>query len=56
MVSPPANGETEMTTLNKEMTKANAKERELTIDELDSASGGLFWLVAIVKVVRQVLK
>ena len=44
-----------MTTLNKEMTKANAKERELTIDELDTASGGLFWLVAVVKVVRRAL-
>jgi hypothetical protein len=48
MVSLPANGETEMTTLNMEKTKTNAEERELTIDELDSAVGGCpAWLGAV---------
>ncbi len=48
MVSLPANGEIEMTTLNKQMTKSNAEEGELTIDELDCASGGCpAWLGAV---------
>lgn len=29
-----------MTTLNTEMTKTDTAERELSIDELDSAAGG----------------
>jgi hypothetical protein len=37
-----------MTTLNTEMTKTDTAERELTIDELDSASGGCpAWLGAL---------
>ena len=32
-----------MTNLNTEMTKLNTEARELTIDELDSASGGSIW-------------
>ena len=38
-----------MTTLNKEMTKTDTAERELSIDELDSAAGGCpGWLGAVV--------
>lgn len=37
-----------MTTLKKEMTKAETAERELSIDELDSAAGGCpGWLGAV---------
>jgi hypothetical protein len=31
-----------------EMEKLNTEERELTINELDSASGGFLWMPAIV--------
>ena len=37
-----------MTTLNMEMTKTDTAERELSIDELDSASGGFIWIAAVV--------
>jgi hypothetical protein len=30
------------------MTKADTAERELSIDELDSASGGFLWIAAVV--------
>jgi hypothetical protein len=43
-----ATGETEMTTLNTEMTKTKTAEHELTIDELDSASGGFLWIGVVV--------
>jgi hypothetical protein len=46
-----------MTMLNKEMTKTGTAERELTIDELDSASGGCpAWLGALaVAIARAVI-
>jgi len=37
-----------MTTLNTEMTKTKTAEHELTIDELDSASGGFLWIGVVV--------
>jgi hypothetical protein len=37
-----------MTTLNTEMTKSNTEARELSIDELDSASGGFLWIGVVV--------
>jgi hypothetical protein len=37
-----------MTTLNMEMKKTETAERELSIDELDSASGGFIWIAAVV--------
>jgi len=37
-----------MTTLNMEMKTTEAAERELSIDELDSASGGFVWIAAFV--------
>ena len=47
-----------MTTLNKEMTKTDTAERELTINELDSASGGCpGWLGALaVAIARAVIR
>jgi hypothetical protein len=41
-------GETEMTTLNTEMTKSNNEAHKLSIDELDSASGGFLWIGVVV--------
>jgi hypothetical protein len=35
-----------MTTLNMEMKKTETAEHELSIDELDSASGGFIWIAA----------
>ena len=43
-----------MTNLNTEMTDLNADARELTIDQLDSASGGLSYL-GIFSVVARIL-
>jgi hypothetical protein len=40
MDSPSATGEIAMMTLNTEKTKTDTAERELSIDELDSAAGG----------------
>ena len=37
-----------MTTLNMEMKKTETAEHELSIDELDSASGGFIWIAAVV--------
>ena len=37
-----------MTTLNTEMIKANAQDRELSIDDLDSAQGGFLWIGVVV--------
>lgn len=37
-----------MTTLNTEMTKSNTETHELSIDELDSASGGFLWIGVVV--------
>lgn len=47
-----------MTTLNREMTNTDTAERELTIDELDSASGGCpAWLGALaVAIARAVIR
>ena len=45
-----------MTTLNLETTNTDTAERELTTDELDSASGGFLWIVVVVAVVRRVLQ
>ena len=37
-----------MTTLNTEMTQTKTADHELSIDELDSASGGFIWIAAVV--------
>ena len=37
-----------MTTLNTEMTKTNTTEHELSIDELDAASGGFVYIAVVV--------
>ena len=37
-----------MTTLNMEMTKTKTADHELSLDELDSASGGFIWIAAVV--------
>jgi hypothetical protein len=37
-----------MTTLNTEMTKTKIAENELSMDELDSASGGFVWIGVVV--------
>jgi len=37
-----------MTSLNAEMTKSTTDSHELSIDELDSASGGFLWIGVVV--------
>jgi flavin-dependent dehydrogenase len=37
-----------MTTMNTEMANTKTAERELSIDELDSASGGFIWILPVV--------